>query len=135
MLAAGVALLAVLIACFKFPKIDSQAADNSGDKGKITDLFSHRHLMLGAFTQFVFVGAQISIWSYFIDFAKDMSDAISEKEAARLLSYGFITLMIGRFSGAFIQTRWAPQNLLALYARLKPDALSPAREAILTILP
>ncbi len=154
-LAGAIALLAILIALTRFPKIEESTtavagsgaagpdgpgagpAERSG-AGAVTagsgsdaasgsatgsaaatswrDLLHFRHLKLAVITQFIYVGTQVTIWSYFIDFTKDLSPGTGEKAAARLLSFGFLALMIGRFSGAFIMRRWPAARLLTLYA-------------------
>ncbi len=113
-LAACVALVALLIAAARFPRIAE--ADSGRARARIRDLFRHRHLMLAALTQFFYVGAQVCIWSYFIDFAKDLTPETTEKFAGKLLSFGFITLMIGRFSGGLLMRAIAPNKLLMSYA-------------------
>jgi FHS family L-fucose permease-like MFS transporter len=113
-LAGCVALVAVMIALTRFPPVEE--GESSSFAGSFRQLLKVRHLTLGALTQFVYVGAQVAIWSYFIDFTKDLSPDTSEKQAAHLLSFGFLALMVGRFSGAFIMQRWSAPKLLSLYA-------------------
>ena len=116
-LAGCVAVIAVLIFFSKFPPITGAGGDSLEDKkARIRDLFKHKHLVLAALTQFFYVGAQVCIWSFFIDFTKDLSPETTEKEAGRLLAYGFLALMAGRFSGGFIMQRVAPNRLLLGYA-------------------
>ena len=116
-LAGCVAGIAVLISCMRFPEINEAGSDSIEDrKGRIRDLFKHKHLILAAVTQFFYVGAQVCIWSYFIDFTKDLSPETAERTAGRLLAYGFLVLMIGRFSGGLIMQKVAPNRLLLGYA-------------------
>ena len=116
-LAGCVAVIAALIFFSKFPRITEAGGDSIADRSaRIRDLFAHRHLVLAALTQFFYVGAQVCIWSFFIDFTKDLSPETTEKAAGRLLAYGFLALMIGRFSGGIIMQWVAPQRLLLGYA-------------------
>jgi len=117
-LAGCVALIAVMIALTRFPAVEEGAASAvpGGLRSSFRQLLKVRHLTLGALTQFVYVGAQVAIWSYFIDFTKDLNPETTERQAAHLLSYGFLALMVGRFSGAFIMQRWSAPKLLSLYA-------------------
>ena len=116
-LAGCVALVAVMIALTRFPPVDEGVATFTGGlRASFRQLLKVRHLTLGALTQFAYVGAQVAIWSYFIDFTKDLSPDTTEKQAAHLLSFGFLALMMGRFSGAFIMQRWSAPKLLSLYA-------------------
>ena len=116
-LAACVAVVAALVFCSKFPALTEAVGDAAGaQQARVRDLFRHRHLVLAAVTQFFYVGAQVCIWSFFIDFTKDLSPETTEKAAGKLLAYGFLALMVGRFSGGFIMQRVAPQRLLLSYA-------------------
>ena len=115
--AAGVALIATMIALARFPAVDEGVASTGTERrGSLRELLKFRHFRWGVLTQFAYVGAQVAIWSYFIDFTKDLSPQTTEKAAARLLSFGFLALMVGRFSGAFIMQRWPAAKLLSLYA-------------------
>ena len=113
-LAGCVTVIALLIYFSKFPKIVE--GTDSESKGRLQDLKKHPHLLLATATQFFYVGAQVCIWSYFIDFVKDLSPETTEKEAGRLLSYGFLMLMVGRFSGGMIMRKFAANKLLMIYA-------------------
>ena len=116
-LAACVAVIGTLIFFSKFPPIrEAPESVTPIQKARFSELFRHKHLMLAAATQFLYVGAQVCIWSYFIDFVKDLSPQTTERSAGRLLAYGFLALMLGRFSGGFIMQRVAPNRLLLNYA-------------------
>ena len=126
-LAGCVAAVAVLIYCMRFPEIEEAGGDSIEDrKGRIRDLFKHKHLILAAVTQFFYVGTQVCIWSYFIDFTKDLSPETTERTAGRLLAYGFLVLMIGRFSGELIMQKVAPNRLLMGYAAVNVCLLGAA---------
>jgi FHS family L-fucose permease-like MFS transporter len=118
-LAGAIALLWILIASTRFPTIeDKTPGDDTAQRKSLRDLLRYRHVRMAVLTQFVYVGTQVTIWSYFIDFTKDLSPGTGEKAAARLLSLGFLALMVGRFSGAFIMKRWPAARLLAVYAAI-----------------
>ena len=123
-LAGCVATIAVLIRLASFPAVayDREASGNAS----IAGLKRHPHLFYAALTQFFYVGAQVCIWSYFIDFVKDISPGTTEREAGRLLSYGFILLMIGRFSGGLAMRWLAGHRLLIAYALAALGLLSVA---------
>lgn len=115
--ATGVGFIAMMIALARFPAIDEDATSVVADRrASFRQLLKISHFKWGVFTQFVYVGTQVAIWSYFIDFTKDLSPQTSERAAAHLLSFGFLALMVGRFSGAFIMQRWPAAKLLSLYA-------------------
>jgi FHS family L-fucose permease-like MFS transporter len=110
-----VCLLAIVIARTAFPAIERPLAERAVRRGFFSVL-RHRRLIWAVVAQFFYVGAQVGIWSFFIDFAKAEAPGLTERTVAFLLSASLAMLMIGRFSGAFIQRRVAPARLLALYA-------------------
>ncbi|MDV6330981.1 L-fucose:H+ symporter permease [Asticcacaulis sp. 201] len=110
-LAAVVITLALAIAFVKLPKV-SQSDHAGGDiatPGKTN--------LLGAvIAQFFYVGAQVGIWSFFVDFVKEMTPQFSEKQAAFMLSASLALFMIGRFIGTALMTRVSPTRMLFIYA-------------------
>ena len=70
MVLGGLALvLALLIARTRFPDVDDEeVVEDSGESG--WHLLLQRHLVLGVVTQFLYVGAQIGTWSYFIQYVQ-----------------------------------------------------------------
>jgi FHS family L-fucose permease-like MFS transporter len=79
-------------------------------------LARHRPLVGAVVAQFFYVGAQVGIWSYFIDYTKSVAPQVTEREAAFLLSASLILFMTGRFLGTALMTRWRPASLLGVYA-------------------
>jgi len=106
--------VAFLIYKTKMPEI---ADEEDGAHSIISRrLLRHRHLVLGIIAQFFYVGAQVGIWSYFIDFMKDVVPETSEKTAAWFLSLNLVLFMAGRFTGSFLMTYIKPAKLLTFYA-------------------
>jgi FHS family L-fucose permease-like MFS transporter len=118
-LGVGITLLALLVALTPFPAIEKRngiSANLLAPRKSALAVLRHRRLKWAVVTQFFYVGAQVSVWSFFIDFSKALMPNVSERFIAFLLSASLGMLMIGRFSGAFIQARIAPARLLTLYA-------------------
>lgn len=110
----AVCLLAVLIARTPFPQLERRLSERT-ERRPLWAVLRHRRLTAAVVAQFFYVGAQVGIWSFFIDFAKSQAPQLVERNVAFLLSGSLAMLMIGRFSGAFIQRRIAPARLLAIY--------------------
>src|SRR5437588_2816099 len=108
-------LLAVLIGTFKLPKIET-AAYRPGEK--INDsIWRHPNLMLGAIGIFTYVGAEVSIGSFLVNyFGLPEIAGLSAKTAAGFVSFYWGGAMIGRFLGAALLRRFKPGHLLALCA-------------------
>lgn len=114
----GVALvlLAVVIGTFKLPKIETAARS----AGQIDDsIWKHRNLLLGAIGIFSYVGAEVSIGSFLVNyFGLPEIANLSAKTAAGFVSFYWGGAMIGRFLGAGLLRRFRPGTLLALCAAL-----------------
>ena len=106
-------LLAVVIGTFKLPKIE-HAEHRSGVDDSI---WKHRNLILGAVGIFAYVGAEVSIGSFLVNFFGLPEIAgFSAKTAAGFVSFYWAGSMIGRFLGAGLLRRVKPGNLLGLCA-------------------
>jgi MFS transporter, FHS family, L-fucose permease len=108
-------LLAILIGMFKLPKIET-AHKRSGEA--VNDsVWKHRNLVLGAIGIFSYVGAEVSIGSFLVNyFGMPEIASLPAKTAAGFVSFYWGGVMVGRFLGAPL-LRWVkPGHLLALCA-------------------
>lgn len=107
-------LLAVLIGTFKLPKIETA----EGSAEKINDsVWKHRNLVLGAIGIFTYVGAEVSIGSFLVNyFGLPEIAGLPTKSAAGFVSLYWGGAMIGRFLGAPLLRRVKAGYLLALSA-------------------
>src|SRR5712671_2453589 len=113
----GVALvlLAVLIGSFRLPKIET-AAYRPGERVR-DSIWRHPNLLLGAIGIFTYVGAEVSIGSFLVNyFGLPEIAGLSAKTAAGFVSFYWGGAMIGRFLGAALLRRFKPGHLLALCA-------------------
>ena len=86
--------LAVLIRFTELPKFTSSASIEKG-----AGALKHTHLVLGGIAIFMYVGAEVSIGSAFINFAGELL-GYPEMEAKNFLAFYWGGAMIGRFLGA-----------------------------------
>ncbi len=114
-LAAALMALAVLFALARLPKIahSEEAADLTGAAGKDSAL-SHSNLMLGAIGIFLYVGGEVSIGSFLINYMGETHiAAMSTADAAHYVSYYWGGAMIGRFIGFAVMRHVSPGKALA----------------------
>ena len=108
-------LLAVLMGRFKLPKIESELS-RPGEK-TMDSVWKHRNLLLGAIGIFSYVGAEVSIGSFLVNYLGLPEIAgLSAKSAAGFVSFYWGGAMIGRFLGAPILRRVKAGYLLAFCA-------------------
>jgi FHS family L-fucose permease-like MFS transporter len=131
-------LLAVLIGISKLPQIET-AISSSAEK--VNDsIWKHSNLFLGALGIFAYVGAEVSIGSFLVNyFGLPEIAGFSAKTAAGFVSFYWGGAMIGRFLGAGVLRRIRPGRLLALCATVAAglvtaSMLSGGHTAMWTIL-
>lgn len=115
-LALGAALLALALffALAKLPRIAQRAPDSAGAEGSV---FAHKHLVLGAVGIFAYVGGEVSIGSFLINFMGEGRIAgLNPAEAAPYVSYYWGGAMLGRFIGFGVMRRVSPGRALAFNA-------------------
>jgi FHS family L-fucose permease-like MFS transporter len=120
-LAAALIVLAVAIALFKLPKIDAASGGSDVTEGAEShsrkSAWSYRHLVLGAVGIFVYVGAEVAIGSFLVNYFKEPNiGGLTEAEGARYVSFYWGGAMIGRFIGTATLRLIRPGKLLAWHA-------------------
>jgi FHS family L-fucose permease-like MFS transporter len=105
---------AVLIWRTKFPAIQSEH-EAGGDHGHFSELFRHSHFLMAVVAQFMYVGAQVGTWSYFIQYVQEFTHQ-PEKIAGYFLTGTLGAFLVGRFSSAYLMQFVAPHKLLGAYA-------------------
>jgi len=108
-------LWALLILKTKFPKIAEEAAPAEGrSHGKARDLVHYPHFIRGVIAQFLYVGAQVGTWSYFIQYIQDYTHQ-PEKIAGYFLTGTLVAFGIGRFSATYLMKFISPTRLMGVY--------------------
>ncbi len=114
-LTAALLLLAAIFAWLKLPHIAS--AEALPDEELEGSAWQFRHLVLGAVGIFVYVGAEVSIGSFLVNFFGEANIAgLAESQAAKYLTYYWGGAMVGRFIGAAVMQKVAAGKALAFNA-------------------
>jgi MFS transporter, FHS family, L-fucose permease len=114
-IAVALLLLAVVIGGSKLPKIET-AAHRARESVKAS-IWSHPNLLLGAIGIFAYVGAEVSIGSFLVNyFGLPAIAGMSAKAAAGYVSFYWGGAMIGRFLGAPVLRRIKAGKVLAFCA-------------------
>ena len=113
----GLALivLGVAIAMFKLPAMPE--AESHGASDSTQSLWKYRHLVLATIGIFVYVGAEVSIGSFLINyFSQPNIGNVPEVVAAGYVSYYWGGAMVGRFIGSAILQRVRTDVVLGIAA-------------------
>ncbi len=119
-LAGMLVLLAVIMAVLRLPKVvDEDIATETPGEASRESAWAYSHLVLGAIGIFVYVGAEVSIGSFLVNFFAEESIAgLEEVEAAKLVSFYWGGAMVGRFIGAAAMQRVPAGKALAFNATM-----------------
>ena len=116
-LAALLLLLAALFAFVRMPKISHSDDDLHAGADRHTSVLSHRHLVLGTVGIFLYVGGEVSIGSFLINFLGESHVAgLAPDAAAHYVSYYWGGAMVGRFIGFAVMRYVSPGKALATNA-------------------
>ena len=115
-LAAALAILAMLFALARLPQIAHGEESTAAASGKASAL-AYRHLVLGAVAIFLYVGGEVSIGSFLVNF-------LGERQIAGLVpsvAAGYVSLywggaLVGRFIGFAVMRYVSPGKSLAFNA-------------------
>ena len=114
-IAAGLALLAVMIATSKLPTITTTASSAGRRIGD--SVWNHPNLIFGTLGIFAYVGAEVSVGSFLVNYLSQANiGALSPQAAAYHVSFYWSGAMIGRFLGAGLLRTFKAGRLLAICA-------------------
>jgi FHS family L-fucose permease-like MFS transporter len=112
-LAGILAALAVLFAVIRLPIIKDE---DSVVKGA-GSIWTQKRLMLGVLAIFVYVGAEVSIGSFLINYMEDPKIAgFTAETGAKYVALYWGGAMVGRFVGSFVMRTISPGKVLAFNA-------------------
>ena len=131
-LAGTLFLLAAAIARIKLPEINA-GAETSREGNESDALHSsawrYKHLALGAIGIFVYVGAEVAIGSFLVNFLSEKYIAgLAEAQAGKYVAFYWGGAMAGRFIGSGVVRKIAPGKVLGF------NALSAALLVMTTIV-
>lgn len=110
-------LLAMALAVIKLDRRENLTVDYRPIPGFAGSIWQQKWLLLGAVGIFVYVGAEVSIGSFLINyFGRPEIGGLSAQTASKYVAYYWGGAMVGRFIGSAILTRVRTGTLLGLFA-------------------
>ncbi|MFJ7512655.1 L-fucose:H+ symporter permease [Peribacillus simplex] len=112
----------VLFIFTKFPSCKPEVKS-----GKVTEktpgiietlkyLGGNKRFRKGIAAQFLYVGMQVTVWSFTIRLALDLNPDINERTASTFMVYSFSAFFVGKFIANFLMTRFSPSKVLVSYS-------------------
>jgi FHS family L-fucose permease-like MFS transporter len=112
----SVALLwALMVFVTKFPNAATEDASrvDAGPPRHVS--LWQRHFVLAVLAQFLYVGAQVGTWSYFILYVRSAT-GVGDKAAGYMLTGTLAAFAVGRFSSAWLMRHFHARAMLGVYA-------------------
>lgn len=119
LIAATLFALAAVFAALRLPDLQGvgTAMAAPGQARALQSAWHRPHLVLGALGIFVYVGAEVAIGSFLVNFLGEPDIAgLSEADAAHYVAYYWGGAMLGRFIGSAVMMRVDPSKVLAVCA-------------------
>jgi FHS family L-fucose permease-like MFS transporter len=117
----GLAIVLVLLACaiwwFHLPPLAEREGDAGNDEHRFADALRHPHVAFGVLAIFLYVGAEVSIGSFMINYVSlpQIGD-VSQGDATVYLSLYWGGAMIGRLVGWLLMKVLDPRIILGVFA-------------------
>jgi len=110
-------ILAAIISRVQFPVTRSSSAIAGPDSGesRLLHLLRRPFFVFSVAAQFLYVGAQVGTWSYFIQYVQDYVHQ-PEKTAGYFLTGSLIAFAVGRFGSAWLMRFVSPGRLMGIYS-------------------
>jgi FHS family L-fucose permease-like MFS transporter len=115
---AAAILMAILVWRTRFPAVSVESREGTlgmSGHGSYRELLGYPHFLLAILAQFMYVGAQVGTWSYFIQYVQDSVHA-PERVAGYFLTGTLAGFGIGRFVSAILMRWISADKLMGIYA-------------------
>ena len=114
-------LIALIFIFVKFPACKASSIENQENENLIHSLkrlFAIPRFTLGIISQFLYVGAQVGVWSFTIRFVQQVETGTSEHNATYWLLISLLFYALGKVVSTFLMKKISPAKLLSVFAIL-----------------
>ena len=111
-------VLGLVIARFKLPQIPGTEGGHAAATGAQDSIWRHRSLVMGAIAIFTYVGAEVAIGSFLVNYLHEpYIGNLTLAQAGAYLAFGYwFGAMVGRFAGSWVLRQISPRVVLAFNA-------------------
>jgi FHS family L-fucose permease-like MFS transporter len=106
---------AFLVLMTKFPVLGGEEPSSAESTGARHASLLQPHFVFAVVAQFLYVGAQVGTWSYFIPYVESAT-GVGDKAAGYMLTGTLAAFAVGRFSSAWLMRHFHAQMMLVVYS-------------------
>ncbi|WP_429971622.1 sugar MFS transporter [Fructilactobacillus sp. Tb1] len=112
-------LLLIGFCVIQFPKCKPITTEKADPLWKtVMDLLKNHKFTFGMFTQFMYMGLQVGVWSFTIQLALHLNKSISDSQASNFVIMSYIAFFIGRLSADKLMQKIKPLKVFMAYSIL-----------------
>jgi FHS family L-fucose permease-like MFS transporter len=109
-------MLLFLMTSYPQCKVQTKAGTKAPSIGTtLKYLSTNQRFKKGIIAQFLYVGMQVTVWSFTIRLALELSD-MNERGASNFMIYSFICFFIGKFIANILMTKFSADKVLLIYS-------------------
>jgi MFS transporter, FHS family, L-fucose permease len=118
LIAIALIVLGLIISRFKLPAIPEAEGGHATESGAHDSMWQHRNLVMGAVAIFTYVGAEVAIGSFLVNYLHEpYIGNLTLAQAGAYLAFGYwFGAMVGRFAGSWVLRQISPRAVLAVNA-------------------
>jgi FHS family L-fucose permease-like MFS transporter len=106
---------ALLVLMTKFPVLGGEQVSRDPAVQAARVRLFQPHFVLAVLAQFLYVGAQVGTWSYFIPYVESAT-GVGDKAAGYMLTATLAAFAVGRFASAWLMRLFHARRMLCFYA-------------------
>lgn len=110
-------LWALIILMTRFPSVTAEDVSRPDAGPPRHGTLFQRHFVLAVVTLFLYVGAQVGTWSYFILYVRSAT-GVGDKAAGYMLTGTLCAFAVGRLSSAWLMRRFSARSMLGVYSAI-----------------
>ncbi len=114
--------VAILFLITKYPKckvqktLENKKELHPGTMETLRYLCTNKRFRKGIIAQFLYVGMQVTVWSFTLRLALNIDKTINERDASTFMIYSFAAFFAGKFIANFLMTKFKPIKVLLVYS-------------------
>ncbi|CAF0887151.1 unnamed protein product [Rotaria sordida] len=113
--ACAAVLVAIVFIFSTLPEVNTDDEDPFSTTNEVKPLWKQYNMIFAFVAQFCYVGAQVTVGSFFINYATENAD-LTDSQGSNLLSYALITFTVGRFIGTALAHFFQADLILLIYS-------------------
>ncbi|WP_291952855.1 L-fucose:H+ symporter permease [Campylobacter sp.] len=112
-----VLLILILFSLNKIPEGAQVSSDYAKeDTSKALGVFKHSHFNYGLLAQFLYVANQVAAGAFFINYATEHYEGLSDEKAAYYFSIALVAFMMGRILSTPLMKKIKGESILGIYS-------------------